>query len=44
MEKHFSTPQSTNFSNAGLGFSLQVMSTLPSVKLSAIDATLQKKY
>lgn len=42
MEKHFSTPQSTNFSNAGLGFSLQVMSTLPSVKLSAIDATLQK--
>ncbi|EAL8038437.1 conjugal transfer protein TraG, partial [Campylobacter coli] len=35
-------PQSTNFSNAGLGFSLQVMSTLPSVKLSAIDATLQK--
>lgn len=27
MEKHFSTPQSTNFSNAGLGFSLQVMST-----------------
>ncbi|EKC6341074.1 conjugal transfer protein TraG N-terminal domain-containing protein, partial [Campylobacter jejuni] len=29
-------------SNAGLGFSLQVMSTLPSVKLSAIDATLQK--
>lgn len=43
MEKHFSTPQSTNFSNAGLGFSLQVMSTLPSVKLSAIDATLQKK-
>ncbi|EAH8515216.1 conjugal transfer protein TraG, partial [Campylobacter jejuni] len=39
----FSTPQSTNFSNAGLGFSLQVMSTLPSVKLSAIDATLQKK-
>lgn len=28
MEKHFSTPQSTNFSNAGLGFSLQVMSTL----------------
>ncbi|EOA4066653.1 conjugal transfer protein TraG N-terminal domain-containing protein [Campylobacter coli] len=42
MEKHFSTPQSTNFSNAGLGFSLQVMSTLPNVKLSAIDATLQK--
>ncbi|ENY9510212.1 conjugal transfer protein TraG N-terminal domain-containing protein, partial [Campylobacter jejuni] len=42
MEKHFTTPQSTNFSNAGLGFSLQVMSTLPSVKLSAIDATLQK--
>ncbi|ECQ1865798.1 conjugal transfer protein TraG [Campylobacter coli] len=42
IEKHFSTPQSTNFSNAGLGFSLQVMSTLPSVKLSAIDATLQK--
>ncbi|HEF8120928.1 TPA: conjugal transfer protein TraG N-terminal domain-containing protein [Campylobacter jejuni] len=42
MEKHFSTPQSTNFSNAGLGFSLQVMSTLPSLKLSAIDATLQK--
>ncbi|HFP7532457.1 TPA: conjugal transfer protein TraG N-terminal domain-containing protein [Campylobacter jejuni] len=42
MEKHFSTPQSTNFSNSGLGFSLQVMSTLPSVKLSAIDATLQK--
>ncbi|ECL0986605.1 conjugal transfer protein TraG [Campylobacter jejuni] len=42
MEKHFSTPQSTNFFNAGLGFSLQVMSTLPSVKLSAIDATLQK--
>lgn len=42
MEKHFSTPQSTNFSNAGLGFSLQVMSTLPSVKLSAIGATLQK--
>ncbi|HED0470049.1 TPA: conjugal transfer protein TraG N-terminal domain-containing protein [Campylobacter jejuni] len=42
MEKHFSTPQSTNFSNAGLGFSLQVMSTLPSVKLSAIDVTLQK--
>ncbi|KAJ9778421.1 conjugal transfer protein TraG N-terminal domain-containing protein [Campylobacter jejuni] len=42
MEKHFSTPQSTNFSNAGLGFSLQVMSTLPSVKLSVIDATLQK--
>ncbi len=42
MEKHFSTPQSTNFSNAGLGFSLQVMSTLPSIKLSAIDATLQK--
>ncbi|EKR6975594.1 conjugal transfer protein TraG N-terminal domain-containing protein [Campylobacter coli] len=42
MEKHFSTPQSTNFSNAGLGFSLQVMSTLPSVKLSAIDTTLQK--
>ncbi|HBK6304389.1 TPA: conjugal transfer protein TraG N-terminal domain-containing protein [Campylobacter jejuni] len=42
MEKHFSTPQSTNFSNAGLGFSLQVMNTLPSVKLSAIDATLQK--
>ncbi|EOA6089187.1 conjugal transfer protein TraG N-terminal domain-containing protein, partial [Campylobacter coli] len=35
-------PQSTNFSNAGLGFSLQVMSTLPNVKLSAIDATLQK--
>ncbi|EOW2422128.1 conjugal transfer protein TraG N-terminal domain-containing protein [Campylobacter jejuni] len=42
MEKHFTTPQSTNFSNAGLGFSLQVMSTLPNVKLSAIDATLQK--
>ncbi len=42
MEKHFTTPQSTNFSNAGLGFSLQVMTTLPSVKLSAIDATLQK--
>ncbi|HFF9564375.1 TPA: conjugal transfer protein TraG N-terminal domain-containing protein [Campylobacter jejuni] len=42
MEKHFSTPQSTNFSNAGLGFSLQVMSALPSLKLSAIDATLQK--
>ncbi len=42
MEKHFSTPQSTNFSNAGLGFSLQVMSTLPSLKLSAIDVTLQK--
>ncbi|HEB7569741.1 TPA: conjugal transfer protein TraG N-terminal domain-containing protein [Campylobacter coli] len=42
MEKYFSTPQSTNFSNAGLGFSLQVMTTLPSVKLSAIDATLQK--
>ncbi|EAJ3493638.1 conjugal transfer protein TraG [Campylobacter coli] len=42
MEKHFSTPQSTNFSNAGLGFSLQVMSTLLNVKLSAIDATLQK--
>lgn len=42
MEKYFSTPQSANFSSAGLGFSLEAMMSLPKIKLSNINPTAQK--
>ncbi|HEC1781662.1 TPA: conjugal transfer protein TraG N-terminal domain-containing protein [Campylobacter lari] len=42
MEKFYSTPQSTNFSNAGFGFTLRSTMDLPDLELSQFSPRTQK--
>ncbi|EGK7562646.1 conjugal transfer protein TraG [Campylobacter coli] len=42
MEKFYSTPQSTNFSNAGFGFTLRSAMDLPDLELSQFSPRTQK--
>ncbi|MCR6574436.1 conjugal transfer protein TraG N-terminal domain-containing protein [Campylobacter insulaenigrae] len=42
MEKFYSTPQSTNFSNAGFGFTLRSTMDLPNLELSQFSPRTQK--
>ena len=41
MEKHYSTPNSIAYSKAGLGFSLNAMMDIPTLRVSDFDSELQ---
>lgn len=41
MEKHYSTPNSISYSKAGLGFSLNAMMDIPTLRVSEFDRELQ---